>query len=284
MQQTRTWLEQELRKKVSAGEASAMTRLILEHAGYPPALLIRDPLYHPGSAILTQIKEIVTEIHRGRPIQYVLGYTHFLDLKIMVDERVLIPRPETEEMVSRILESHALYPARILDLGTGSGCIALALKKHFPEAAVSGLDVSPDALAVARHNGRLNGLHVDWILGDLRKSQQENLPGEVDLLVSNPPYVRDSERALMQPHVLDHEPEEALFAPPENPLLYYRIIAELGSGILSGSGEIWVEINENLGKETARIFTGLGFGDVTIIRDIHEKERFIRAGQREDSI
>ncbi|MGW8314288.1 MAG: peptide chain release factor N(5)-glutamine methyltransferase [Bacteroidales bacterium] len=277
LQQTRSFLERELRKIHSEGEAAAISLRILEHAGYPTARLLQESSSCPGSEFLTQIKEIVTEIHTGRPIQYVLGYTYFMDLKIEVDENVLIPRPETEEMVVRILRDPSSPPSRILDLGTGSGCIALALKQYFPDATVFGLDLYPGAIKMAKRNAGLNQLDVTWIEGDMNRPL-EGIPGRVDLLVSNPPYVRESERSLMKANVLEHEPEKALFVPDDDPLQYYRSIAKIGLSLLSTGGRIWVEINEHLGDETAGLFSDHGYQQINIIRDIHEKERFISAG------
>lgn len=277
MQQTRAFLERELRKFHSGGEAASISRLILEHAGYPTARLLQESSNRPGSEFLTQIKEIVTEIHTGRPIQYVLGYTYFMDLKIEVNENVLIPRPETEEMVVRILREPYSPPSRILDLGTGSGCIALALKQNFPDATVFGVDIHPGAIRVAERNARLNQLDVTWTQGDMN-GPPEGIPGNVDLLVSNPPYVRESERSLMKANVLEFEPVKALFVPDTDPLQFYRSIARLGLSLLSSVGRIWVEINEHLGDETAGLFSDYGYQQINIVRDIHEKERFISAG------
>ena len=276
LQQTRSYLERELRKISSEREASAITRLILEHAGYPTDILLREPTCRPGSEILTQIKEIVAEFHTGRPIQYILGYTYFMDLKISVDEHVLIPRPETEEMVFHILKHQLSPPAVVVDLGTGSGCLALALKKSYPDAAVFGTDLSPGALMVAERNALQNRLEVTWIREDMN-GDPDQIPGNADLMVSNPPYVRESERSRMAANVLEHEPPEALFVQDSDPLIHYRSIARLGLQLLKPGGKVWVEINESLGAETAELFLNQGFRELNIVRDIHEKERFIHA-------
>lgn len=277
LQQTRYALERNLRKIYSEGEAKAVTRLILEHFGYPTALILREPSRQPGAEILTQIKEIVVEIHTGRPIQYVLGYTYFSDLKIEINKNVLIPRPETEEMVHRILQAHATPPAAIVDLGTGSGCIALALKQHYRGALVFGVDHQPGAIGVAKRNARNNQLEVNWIVGDINKRLKLPFSGKIDLIVGNPPYIRESERSLIHTNVKEYEPPEALFVPDSDPLVFYRSIARIGQEMLSPGGTVWVEINEKLGKETASLFSTQGYHTVKIIRDIHEKERFISA-------
>jgi release factor glutamine methyltransferase len=276
LQQIRSYLERELRKIHSEREASAITRLILEHTGFTTAVLLMEPSRRPGSEILTQIKEIVADIHTGRPIQYILGYTYFMDLRIEVDEQVLIPRPETEEMVTQILRHQPSPPARIIDLGTGSGCIALALKRQYPDASVTGVDLHPGILGLAERNAHLNQLDVHWIVGDMTGPSLD-ITGPADLLVSNPPYVRESERIHMKANVLDYEPPEALFVPDADPLFFHRSIAGLGPALLNPGGRVWVEINESLGDETACLFSDLGYRHVNIIRDIHEKERFISA-------
>jgi release factor glutamine methyltransferase len=279
LQQTRSFLEIELRKRYPEGEAASVTRHILEHVGYPVTRLLMEPSNRPGTTILSQIKEIVAEINTGRPIQYILGYTYFLDMKISLNDHVLIPRPETEEMVYRIRKSQEIDPGRILDLGAGSGCIALALKKCYPNSYVAGVENSKDALKVAMQNSRFHRLHIDWIVADMLKGSTVNFPGQLDLMVSNPPYVRESERFRMRSNVLDFEPHEALFVSDDDPLIFYSAIISIAEEALSSNGVIWVEINENLGNETSRIFESAGFRQVTVIQDIHGKERFIRAAR-----
>jgi release factor glutamine methyltransferase len=277
--QIRSFLENELRKLYTSGEAASITRLVLEHAGYPYSTLLMKQSDRPGAATVTQIKEIVGELYTGKPIQYILGYTYFFDLKICVDQNVLIPRPETEEMVHRITANRRDAPSRIMDLGTGSGCIALAMKKCYPEAYVAGVDNSDAALKVARKNSVINDLQVDWINSDLIHGPAGELPREVDLMVSNPPYVREVERYHMHANVLDFEPPEALFVTDREPFVYFRAIASLGKESLKKQGQVWVEINENLAQETARIFENAGYSGVTVMKDIHEKERYIRASR-----
>ena len=254
-----------------------MTRLILEHVGYPYSTLMREPAVRPGPEIVAQIKEIVSEINTGRPIQYILGYTYFLDLKIYLTNRVLIPRPETEEMLHHITSSQPYTPHRILDLGTGSGCIALGLKRKYPESSVTGIDISKEALKVAERNGILNHLHIEWREWDMIQGKPGDLPGKIDLMVSNPPYVREKERHQMHSNVLDFEPAEALFVPDLDPLIFHRAIALLGRQLLSKEGAVWVEINENLADETSILFERAGYRNIQVLKDIHDKNRFIRA-------
>jgi len=249
----------------------------MEHLGYPVSVSLREPGSIPDPPVTAKIDSIVADIRKGKPIQYILGQTHFCDLLIKVDKRVLIPRPETEEMVEHIKARSGDSVRRIIDLGTGSGCIALALKKHFTEAEVWGADLSQDALAVAGENGRINSLHVNWDILDLLNPHTLEESLRFDLVVSNPPYVMNSERDMMASNVLDFEPESALFVEDKDPLIFYRALASFCKIYLADKGEIWVEINEQLGSETASLFKKKGFSSVQIIRDIHEKERYINA-------
>ncbi|TFH23337.1 MAG: peptide chain release factor N(5)-glutamine methyltransferase [Bacteroidia bacterium] len=281
LKQTRFSLLNELRQDYSENESESITRLILEHAGFPLSVCLLEPDKITPSSIIAQINTIVDEIQSGRPIQYVLGQTQFCSIKVVVDERVLIPRPETEEMVYMIQSGDRQKFSRIIDLGTGSGSIALALKHHFPEAMVAGLDVSTEALALANQNGRLNDLEVLWVEGDLLNTsvlpEQGELDKGFDLVVSNPPYVLESEKKQMEDHVLQHEPGKALFVKDEDPLLYYRAILRFCDIHLDAGGQLWVEINERFGNETATLFENAGYQHVRIQKDIHEKERFIDA-------
>lgn len=281
LHQLRFYLLKELRKRFSENESASITRLILEHTGFPLAVCLREPDKITPSQVITQINHIVEEVHLGRPIQHILGNTHFCELKITVNEDVLIPRPETEEMIHLIHSSQEQGYKQIIDLGTGSGCIALALKQQFPEAVVSGLDLSRKALYVAKQNAKQNQLAVYWMQGDLQdipalKKLLDQKNG-FDLVVSNPPYVRESEKQLMEDQVLDHEPDMALYVKDHDPLIYYRAIAEFCDSHLLEGGHLWVEINECFGMETASLLEKQGLKSIDIKKDIHDKERFIHA-------
>lgn len=225
------------------------------------------------------------DLKRYCPIQYIVGYTDFCGLRLHVEPGVLIPRPETEEIVERItspLERGATQwrgmssPATILDLCTGSGCMALALAAHFRNAEVFGVDISPQALAIAEANAVANQLHVTFVQCDILH-QEPTLPHSTfDLIVSNPPYVCDSERSGMSPNVLDHEPALALFVPDDDPLRFYRAIGQYASQHLSPSGVLVLEINENLGNETCQLLQQQGFA-TTLHRDFRDKNRSITA-------
>jgi release factor glutamine methyltransferase len=275
--EVRLYLHRELSKIYPEGETASMIRLIMEHCGFPSQTILLEPNQSPGPEAIAQISEIGTEIHTHRPIQYILGQTRFCELTIKVNENVLIPRPETEEMVYRIIESQGGTPSRILDLGTGSGCIALALKNHFQNALVAGLEWSKAALDLARQNGVLNELEVEWIHGDMLDPSTMDRFMEYDLVVSNPPYVLTEEQTQMNRNVLDFEPANALFVENNDPLKYYRAIASCSTEILSAGGTLWVEINERFGTDTSYLLAEAGLKSITIHKDIHEKERFVQA-------
>lgn len=277
LKQIRFQLLAELRQIYTENESDSIARLILEHCAYPLSVALRDPDHVPAHTVIDQINEIVAEIHTDKPIQYILGYTYFCDLKIMVDKNVLIPRPETEAMVEHIKAMNTQAYGRIIDLGTGSGCIALALKQYFPDAEIWGVDSSKGALGVAIENSRENKLQVNWGFLDLLNTPDLEQWKPFDMVVSNPPYIRESERKFMANNVTAFEPASALFVEDNDPLLFYRAIASFCKKHLSDTGEVWVEINEQLGQETARLFKQEGFTDCRIIQDIHEKERYVSA-------
>ena len=277
LQQIRIHLKQDLQRIYPEGEAESLIRLILNHLGFTISDLIIHPNQIPGSIITAQINEIVAEIHTHKPIQYILGTVHFCELKLKVSDNVLIPRGETEELVHRIIEDTQCQPEKILDIGTGSGCIALALKNRFKDAKVYGMDHNQAALEVAKENGRSTELDVNWIPGDILKSPVWHPNEKFDLIVSNPPYVKEEERKKMHVNVLHYEPQGAIFADQDDPLLHYQHIAAYAAKELNETGFLWVEINEGLGPETANIIQKAGFREVSILKDMHDKDRFIRA-------
>lgn len=277
LKQIRFHLLSELRQIYTENESDSISRLIMEHAGYPLSVALRDPELVPPAQVIAQINKIVADIRTRKPIQYILGSTIFCDISLKVNEHVLIPRPETEEMIHHILAASQESPRRIIDLGCGSGCIALALKQANTESEVWGVDFSKEALSVARENGRDNKLDVRWEHLDLL-DQAHLLTGQsFDLVVSNPPYVLISEQKLMEENVLLFEPGSALFVEDADPLVFYRAIASFCKLHLENGGQVWVEINEKLGRETGRIFTEEGFSKVDIRKDIHNKDRYINA-------
>jgi release factor glutamine methyltransferase len=234
-----------------------------------------------GNQVLTaaQQKNIMSasvRIAGGEPLQYVLGYTIFCGHRFEVNPGVLIPRPETEEMTSLIINENPGFNGTITDYCTGSGCIAVTLALAFPNATVNATDISPEAVETARRNAEINGTNVNFSVADIFLTGSGTLK-PCDIIVSNPPYVMEKERKQMRPNVLNHEPELALFVPDHNPLIYYNKLAGIACETLSLNGRIYIEINESLWDETLALFTGAGFKNARIIKDIRGKERIITA-------
>ena len=219
---------------------------------------------------LIKIKQIVAELKTHKPIQYILGKTEFYGLKIMVNEHTLIPRPETEQLVDWILKENFVTA---LDIGTGSGCIPIALAKN-TDAKVLAIDVSEDALLIAEENAKNNEVEIDFIHQDIL---QTNSLQKVDLIVSNPPYVLESEKEKMQENVLHYEPELALFVEDKNPLIFYKKIASLAFNFLNENGKLFFEINAKFGKETIEMLADIGFVNIELKKDMNDKDRMIKA-------
>ena len=250
------------------------------------------------------LSEAVRRLLEGEPVQYVTGMARFNDLLLKVSPAVLIPRPETEELVQKIgtgllgettnLPCHSSVgkcggmesmgggsnkekpPFRIWDIGTGSGCIAIAMSKQFPNAEVIAIDVSEEALQIAKENAESNGVKVTFVHDDIMHPQSDYFSQPVDVVVSNPPYVCDSERAAMEANVLDWEPENALFVPDDDPLRFYRQILALAQPQLNPNGQIWFEINERMGEEMIQMCREMDFAEAEIIEDFVGKPRFCR--------
>ena len=224
------------------------------------------------------LSEAVQRLLDGEPVQYVTGMARFYDLSFKVSPAVLIPRPETEELVQKICTGLSVEkPIRIWDIGTGSGCIAIALAKHFENAEIIAFDVSEEALQIAKENAENNGVKVSFVHDDVLNPQSDYFNQPVDLVVSNPPYVCDSERVAMESNVLDWEPEKALFVPDDDPLRFYRQILLLAQPQLNPGGQIWFEINERMGEEILSLCHEMGYDEAEIMEDFSERHRFCRA-------
>jgi len=215
-----------------------------------------------------QLGEAVKRLLLGEPVQYVTGMARFNDLLLKISPAVLIPRPETEELVQKIGTSLPKEKnIRIWDIGTGSGCIAIALAKQFPDAEVIAFDVSEES----------NGAKVTFVHDDVLNPTSDFFDQPVDLVVSNPPYVCDSERTAMEANVLDWEPENALFVPDDDPLRFYRQILALAKKQLNPGGQVWFEINERMGEEMLSLCHEIGFSNAEVLEDFAGKQRFCRA-------
>ena len=215
---------------------------------------------------------------KNEPIQYIIGNTEFYNLQFEVNPSVLIPRPETEELVEWILTTTNKKPKlRVLDIGTGSGCIAISLAKNMQNTKVFALDVSEKAIKTAQQNSKNNSTSIEFIQFDILNDDIENLPKNLDVLVSNPPYVMQSEKNLMKSNVLNFEPESALFVNDNNPLLFYKKIASIGKNILKKNGLLFFEINETLGNEVKEILLKADYRDIEVKKDFLGKNRMVKA-------
>lgn len=224
---------------------------------------------------VSHIKDITKQLKSGKPIQQILGETEFYDLTIKITSSVLIPRQETEELVDWIITDFQDKPVRILDIGTGSGCIALALARNMEKAEVDALDVSREAAELAKENARINKSPINVFQANILDDDQ--LPGQYGLIVSNPPYVRESEKKFMHKNILEHEPHQALFVDDKNPLFFYRKILKFAQNHLSRNGWIYFEINEAMGQEMVRLLDKKGYLNIRLKKDINGKNRMIKA-------
>ena len=273
-------IKEQLSSLYPKDEIRVFIRLLLDKVcGIPPYRQLYDKDIKLSDTQAGCLNSCIERLLNEEPIQYILGETEFFGYTLNVAPGVLIPRPETEEMAALIVKAHENRKPKILDIGTGSGCIALSLAKKINGAEVYAIDVSDEALAVARKNAARIDVDVKFLLHDVFAllPKAPLLPDFFDVIVSNPPYIMERERGAMLRNVLDYEPAGALFVPDHDPLLFYRQIAEVAFGRLAPEGVVYVEINALLGQETVALFKEKGFSDVQIVCDISQKERFIAA-------
>lgn len=259
-------------------ECRPMTRMILEDTTQIPfhkLIAYKDNQLNEQQK--QRIEQILSLIEHGTPIQYALGRTYFLNLPLQIAPGALIPRPETEELVHNILETTNEAPRNILDIGTGSGCIAIALKHFRPKWNVWAIDISDEALSIARNNAIENSTPISFLKQDIKTNPDIPSIPPLDLIVSNPPYVMDKERSEMERHVLEYEPEIALFVPDNDPLIYYRAITIFATKKLKTKGMLAFEINAALGKETCQLIERYGFQNCSLKQDIYGRDRFVFA-------
>ncbi|MCR5037103.1 MAG: peptide chain release factor N(5)-glutamine methyltransferase [Bacteroidales bacterium] len=286
----RKYYVSQLESIYGSDEANALIMILLEHYfNIDRVKIALEPDLRLSESELLTLHFAVKELLKNKPVQYIIGETEFYGLRFFVNENVLIPRPETQEMVEMIANFARRDNAcvirtgcKIIDIGTGSGCIAISLAKLIQNSDVIAVDVSEKALEVAKKNAEANGVNVHFVLDDIlnphvkthgRASQQ------FDIIVSNPPYVCESEKSEMRANVLEHEPSSALFVPDSDPLIFYRKILEFAQKALKPDGQIWFEINEKFGKETTELCREKGFKNFEIIKDFRGKERVVRANR-----
>lgn len=257
-------------------EANAMILILFKYYfNIDRVRMVLEPDLRLSESEMLKIHFAVKDLLRNKPIQYVTGETEFCDLKFKVNENVLIPRPETAEMISKIVNSqHSTVNnhCSIIDIGTGSGCIAISLAKMISNSNVYALDISEEALKIAKENAFNNNVNVSFIHDDIL-NLKNNIATKFDIIVSNPPYVRELEKAEMHNNVLGWEPHKALFVSDNDPLIFYRSILEFAKTHLKDNGEVWFEINEYLGKEMIDLCHESGFSDVKIYKDFRDRDR-----------
>lgn len=270
------YIRSRLQPYYTAEEVSALSRIVCcDLLGQAPT----D--YYLGKDIVLsskkeqELEDILQRLSRFEPLQYIEGRTLFLGRELLVAPGVLIPRPETEELVELMLKEIPA-DARILDVGTGSGCIAISLAKELPDALITAWDVSPEALSVARANARKLQADVRFVECDVLACQVDEV-GLYDVIVSNPPYVTEAEKADMEPNVLQWEPSLALFVPDDDPLRFYRRIAVLGRDMLADGGRLYFEINRAYGREMVEMLRTMGYVGVRVEKDLSQNDRFVIA-------
>lgn len=269
-------IRKELNGLYSSQETDNLIAMIFEKLkGYS-----RTKLLLVGDEVLTEsernsIFKIVTRLKNHEPIQYILGSTEFYGLELQCVPEVLIPRPETEELVDWIVKENAVSNPTIIDIGTGTGCIAISLRKSILQSTVLACDISPVCLETATQNAQQNNAAIEVVEYDIITGQPLIQFPEFDIVVSNPPYVRESEKALMEKNVTGFEPELALFVTDENPLIFYKKIADFAQVHLKNQGKLYFEINEALGDETCNMLASKGFANIRLRRDINGKNRMV---------
>ena len=268
-------IQEGLANDYSDGEIKALTRIIAtELIGVPQmTFFLKDDITLTARQ-QALLDNAIERLKRQEPIQYILGYSDFCGLRFKVIPATLIPRPETSELVEWIA-SEATGTERILDIGTGSGCIAVSLAHKLPQSEVTAWDISPDALAVATENSKANGCAVEFEEVDILA--YEPTGEQFDIIVSNPPYIKENEKNAMHANVLDWEPHTALFVPDCDPLLFYRTIAKKGLTLLKPGGRLYFEINRAHGKETMDMLAALGYTNIELRKDFAGNDRVIRA-------
>lgn len=267
-----------IRPLYHAREASNIAHLVMEHVtglGKLDRIIHKDGDLSPAQETLYH--QALKSLLEHRPVQHITGKSWFYGMELIVSEQVLIPRPETEELVEWILLDHPAQPAwRLLDIGTGSGCIPIALKKQWPAADIWGMDVSTAAIAIATRNAGIQHTPVRFVHLDVLSPDASKVLPSLNIIVSNPPYICESERSGMQQQVYAFEPNIALFVPDNDPLLFYRRIAALAKEKLEPGGKLYFEINEALGQEVVALLVKEGFADVKLKQDMFGKDRMVR--------
>jgi release factor glutamine methyltransferase len=265
---------------------SLCTVTLVEHIGFSSAKIKAFPESELTPEQSVEIKKVLIRLKTGEPIQYILGHTEFYGLQFKVNPSVLIPRPETEELVEWLISSVRSWQLavgsghqtlKILDIGTGSGCIAISLKKNLKDAEVSAIDISTEALKTAKGNAKLNRAVINFIHADILNLKSEIEIPKFEIIVSNPPYVTQADKKQMHINVTDFEPHTALFVPKNDPLIFYKAIADFAAKHLSQNGLLFLEINESYGKQIVELLTHKSFKNIELKKDMSDRFRMIKA-------
>lgn len=265
----------ELKLQHGENEAGQMLNILILHFfGLSRSQQVLNPDFRLNESEMLILHNAVKDLKYNKPLQYITGESEFRDLKFLVNETVLIPRPETEELVELIIKNEKEKGLKILDIGTGSGCIAISLANELNYPEVFAIDISADALIVARKNAEINDVELIFLEEDILKPSH-NIDIQFDIIVSNPPYVTISEKKLMRANVLEFEPHLALFVEDENPLEFYKAILDFSIKKLKKGGRLYFEINEKLGQAVTDIIEKAGFKEVKLHKDINTRNRMI---------
>lgn len=283
LNEARTVLTKELKNIYDKDEVSNIIDLVLEHiTGLPRIEQVKNKIPYLTCTQLEDLDSITERLKTNEPVQYVLGEAWFAGMKFKVNKNVLIPRPETEELVDWLVkEVNAQRPmlnvqCSIIDIGTGSGCIAISIKKRLPDADVSAIDVCSEALFTATENAIVHNTEINFTLLDFLDEEKWSELGNFDIIVSNPPYVKQTEKNSMHERVVSFEPPLALFVPDNDTLLFYRKLSGFAVNHLKPGGVFYAEINEALGNEIVDLFKSAGFTDVQLRKDMQRKDRMIK--------
>ena len=278
IQETKIYIQTELFNFYPENEILGLTKIIFSdvfNVSTTDLIIKKDSVLNLEQQ--KQLFEIVLRLKNNEPIQYIIGFTEFYGLKFRVDNNVLIPRQETEELVDLIIADHdKLENLTVLDIGTGSGCIAISLAKNLRNAKLSAIDINKNAINLAKSNSLVNNVQISYNQYNILEWEDNNKYPKFDIIVSNPPYVMVSEKKLMQKNVLDFEPELALFVDDNNPLVFYKKITEFSLKHLNEKGKLYFEINEQFGLETKEFMEFCKFKNVEIIKDINGKDRIVK--------
>ena len=277
LQDTKQAMKHQLSNVYDALELNSIVNILIEEVTGWDAL---HQNIHKNDALeqshTDQLTQYVEKLLTGKPLQYIIGKAWFMGKAFMVNEAVLIPRPETEELVEWIVEYAQIInkPLSILDIGTGSGCIPISLKQAIPNASITAIDISKEAIAVAQQNAATYNTNIEWIELDILLTKQ--LKDQYDIIVSNPPYIPLREKPNMQPQVIDHEPAIALFVPDQYPLIFYSKIAHIGKSALKPNGQLFFEIHYDQGEAIMALLNEMGY-HAELRQDIYGKDRMVRA-------